>query len=202
MPEEPISPTTVWVEMRRTRRHLSFPVATSTTRLPVGNEVDRVGGFCFAIQDLRAFDILALEITKEVADPDIWAELVLEPRLKTGGARFRIEICLGEQLIFAPGQREIEIGDGPVLASCRGRAHHARTPHELDGDRVEQTSVTPRWSQKFRNLVRLAMAEESVPDTIPKSRITYSTRSEDTKSMSLRIRSKQTLGGAKENITG
>src|SRR5215471_3731460 len=84
-----------------------------------GEEVNAVRRLALVIQDLRGIDVLALEVSNEVVGGDGWAKLPLEPWLEAWESGMEIKVRLGQQLVFAPRERRIEIREdtiGPLTA--------------------------------------------------------------------------------------
>lgn len=68
----------------------SFPVAACdfNIQMPGGDEIERICGLTFSIEDLRGIDVFSFEITDQIGGVNAWAELALEPRLKARVSQF------------------------------------------------------------------------------------------------------------------
>ena len=110
----------------------AFPIALCDVdrKIAGGHEIDRVGRRALVIEDLRAIGVLALEIGGKIGGPDARTELMLKPPLEAGKADVSVEACLGEQSVLAPGQRDIEVGEGLVPAPAAEEAAATQATHD------------------------------------------------------------------------
>jgi hypothetical protein len=107
---------TVCVLMRRISRLPPSSWAMSTASLPAATGSTVSAGSPWTVKNLRTRDIFAFEISKKIGGCDTAAELPLQPRLETAHTGIGVETVVGEQLVFAPGERGIEVSEGLVAA--------------------------------------------------------------------------------------
>src|SRR5258708_218796 len=122
-----------------------------------GEEIDVVGGLALTIEDLRAGDISAGEIRDEVGGGDGRAELMLKPSFEAREVSVGIELRLGEQLIFAPSQREVEIGK--ELMPTPSAEERAELQRPTIGRR--QRAIDERCAALFTKIAQFGEADGS-----------------------------------------
>src|SRR5262249_39783232 len=87
-----------------------------------GNDVDGFGRIALPLQHGRAIDLSPVEIGDEVSRVRAGSKLSLQPGLEAAAVHADLDLRLGEQSVLAPGERNVEVGKGLVLALAANEA--------------------------------------------------------------------------------